>query len=112
MLVTSGEDWWKINFDWAIFKDKNAVGIDSRGFRIFFFFFWSSLRNLNYTKSNKMITWIWAIFIDKNAVGIGVVIRNFDEHVMSSIAQRIPLPFTVDEVEALVAWSVMPQTHR
>ena len=100
---TSIEQFLKTRMQWVLTAE--ALGF-------FFFFFWSSLRNLNYTKSNKMITWIWAIFIDKNAVGIGVVIRNFDEHVMSSIAQRIPLPFTVDEVEALVAWSVTPQTHR
>ena len=44
-----------------------------------------------------------ALFKDENQAGIGVVIRDSKGQVMVSLAQWIPLPNTVIEVEALAA---------
>ena len=48
-----------------------------------------------------------ALFKDENQAGIGVVIRDSKGQVMVSLAQRIPLPNTAIEVEALAAWRAM-----
>ena len=48
-----------------------------------------------------------ALFKVENQVGIGVVIRDSKEQVMVSLAQRIPLPSTAIEVEALAARRAM-----
>ena len=44
-----------------------------------------------------------AIFAQQARAGIGIVIRNEDGAVMASMAQQIPLPTTVAQVEALAA---------
>ena len=44
-----------------------------------------------------------AIFAQQARAGIGVVIRNEDGAVMASMAQQLPLPTTVAQVEALAA---------
>ena len=44
-----------------------------------------------------------AFFVKENCAGVGVVIRNEQGLVMASLSQKIPLPFTVIEVEALAA---------
>nr|XP_023897448.1 uncharacterized protein LOC112009346 [Quercus suber] len=44
-----------------------------------------------------------ALFKDENQAGLGVVIRDSKGQVMVSLAQRIPLPSTAIEVEALAA---------
>ena len=48
-----------------------------------------------------------ALFKDENQAGIGVVIRDSKGWVMVSLAQRIPLPNTAIEVEALAARRAM-----
>ena len=45
-----------------------------------------------------------ALFAADNTAGLGVVIRNEHGQVMASLSERIPLPSTVLEVEALAAW--------
>ena len=44
-----------------------------------------------------------ATFADKDTAGIGIVVRNSDGLVMASLAQQIPLPPSVIEVETLAA---------
>lgn len=44
-----------------------------------------------------------ALFVKENCAGVGLVIRNEQGLVMASLSQKIPLPFTVIEVEALAA---------
>ena len=44
-----------------------------------------------------------ALFVKENCAGVGVVIRNGQGLVMASLSQKVPLPFTVIEVEALAA---------
>ena len=44
-----------------------------------------------------------ALFATENTVGLGVVIRDKHGQVMVSLSERIPLPSTVIEVEALAA---------
>ena len=48
-----------------------------------------------------------ALFTAKNQAGIGEVIRDSMGQVMASLAQRIPLPSTAIEVEALAAQRAM-----
>ncbi|KAL0012228.1 hypothetical protein SO802_007336 [Lithocarpus litseifolius] len=42
-----------------------------------------------------------AIFQDTGLAGIGVVIRDFEGMVLAALSERIPLPSTVEDVEAL-----------
>ncbi|XP_030924555.1 uncharacterized protein LOC115951512 [Quercus lobata] len=44
-----------------------------------------------------------ATFADKDTAGIGIMVRNSDGLVMASLAQQIPLPPSVIEVETLAA---------
>ena len=44
-----------------------------------------------------------AIFVEQARAGIGVVIKNEDGAVMALMAQQLPLPTTVAQVEALAA---------
>uniref|UniRef100_A0A7N2N2Z4 RNase H type-1 domain-containing protein n=1 Tax=Quercus lobata TaxID=97700 RepID=A0A7N2N2Z4_QUELO len=67
------------------------------------------------TRNNVVVSWhpparSWykvnfdcALFEKDQCAGIGVVIRNDQGLVMASLSQRIPLPFTVIEAEALAA---------
>ena len=48
-----------------------------------------------------------ATFVEDGTAGIGVVIRNGAGLVMASLSQRIPLPVSVIEVEALAARRAM-----
>ena len=48
-----------------------------------------------------------ATFADKDTAGIGIVVRNSDNLVMASLAQQVPLPPSVIEVETLAArWAL------
>ena len=44
-----------------------------------------------------------ATFADQGRAGIGVVVRNSEGAVMAALSQRLPLPTTVAQVEALAA---------
>nr|XP_023884007.1 uncharacterized protein LOC111996277 [Quercus suber] len=66
-------------------------------------------------RSNQLVTWTpppehWyklnfdgATFVDMDKAGLGIVVRNSDDLVMASMAQQIPLPPSVVEVETLAA---------
>nr|POF22818.1 putative ribonuclease h protein [Quercus suber] len=66
-------------------------------------------------RSNQLVTWTpppeqWykvnfdgATFADMDKAGLGIVVRNCDGLVMASMAQQIPLPHSVVEVETLAA---------
>ena len=43
------------------------------------------------------------VFRDSNSASIGVVIRDSEGGVLASLAEKIPLPQTVADVEAIVA---------
>ena len=44
-----------------------------------------------------------ALFHDINRVGLGVVIRNHEDMVVAALAEQVPLPPSVEDVEA-IAW--------
>ena len=44
-----------------------------------------------------------ATFADKDIAGIGIVVRNSDSLIMASLAQQVPLPPSIIEVETLAA---------
>nr|XP_023904539.1 uncharacterized protein LOC112016250 [Quercus suber] len=109
---------------WAIWKRRNDIRVGKRGENLPNLVQQAQTRLQNFLLHNSATTTStgqpptqWqppahqqykinfdgALFKDENQAGLGVVIRDSKGQVMVSLAQRIPLPSTAIEVEALAA---------